>query len=585
MDKQKKDRINLLISNSRNQELLENLLDNKFKIISKEEASFSSCNLVIMDLKYFVKCQSQIKRLKKTKGNYTPIICMREKEGDVSQNIFELAEDVIELPVSKNVLLSRIKNLIQKKKLWDENQLLKDRYESIFQNINDMVFLIDILEEKDYHFAITETNDKLLEKLTYQEQALKNASPEKFMPGKDLQEMIRMIRNQGEVLLTTEFHTSVDGVIPVEINARKVQIHQKKLILCAARDITEQKEKEEEITYLSFHDDLTDLYNRRFLEEEIERLDTERQYPLSVFIIDINGMKLINDSYGHEAGDKLLIKTANFLREVFREEDIIARWGGDEFSVLLPQTTETEAEKIITRIKNKCIETENDKLPISLAVGYEVKENETQDIFEILNKADGEMYNDKLTAKKSAAHKILESLLSTLDAKSPETKAHTQRLATMAINLGEKIGLSNNQINNLSLLAILHDIGKINISRDILTKSEELTDEEWERIKEHPHIGYKIALSCDDFASIADEILAHHEHWDGEGYPNGLEKDEIPLLSRIISIVDAYDVMTNGRPYKEAMSKTEALNELKRCAGSQFDPNITEEFVDMMEKG
>ena len=583
--KVKKEKINLLISNDRNRELLENLLSEKFAVVFREEMNFNRYNLILIDTAYFQQYKDQIENFKQARDSFTPLIFLRGKEENPSQDLFKFVEDVIDLPVSKKLLLARVNNLMRNKRLWAENKVIKDRYESIFDNINDMVFLVDINKsekEKAPQFTISEANKKLREKLNYKEAALENSSLEKIMQDKDINELVRIAQEQVSSLFTAEFFTSQGESFPVEINARKVKIHKKEQLLCAVRDITKQKEKEERISYLLFHDKLTDLYNRRFFEEEIKRLDSKRQLPLCIFIIDINGMKLVNDSYGHEVGDKLLIKTARLLQRTFRDEDILARWGGDEFSVLLPQTEGGEAENILKRIKARCEETEKDKLPVSLGIGYAVKEKQGQDIFKVLNKADSEMYSDKLMSKKGATSNIVRNMLSTLATKSSETKAHTNRMAAMAMKMGNKIGLSNNQLNNLSLLATLHDIGKINISENILNKSEDLTESEWERIKEHPHIGYKIALSCDDFSSVADEILAHHERWDGGGYPRGLERDEIPLLSRIITIVDAYDVMTNGRPYKEAMSKKEAVKELEDCAGGQFDPELVEEFVEMI---
>ncbi len=583
--KVKKEKINLLISNDRNRELLENLLSEKFAVVFREEMNFNRYNLILIDTAYFQQYKDQIENFKQARDSFTPLIFLRGKEENPSQDLFKFVEDVIDLPVSKKLLLARVNNLMRNKRLWAENKVIKDRYESIFDNINDMVFLVDINKsekEKAPQFTISEANKKLREKLNYKEAALENSSLEKIMQDKDINELVRIAQEQVSSLFTAEFFTSQGESFPVEINAREVKIHKKEQLLCAARDITEKKEKEERINYLLFHDKLTDLYNRRFFEEEIKRLDSKRQLPLCIFIIDINGMKLVNDSYGHEVGDKLLIKTARLLQKTFRDEDILARWGGDEFSVLLPQTEGGEAENILKRIKARCEETEKDKLPVSLGIGYAVKEKQGQDIFKVLNKADSEMYSDKLMSKKGATSNIVRNMLSTLATKSSETKAHTNRMAAMAMKMGNKIGLSNNQLNNLSLLATLHDIGKINISENILNKSEDLTESEWERIKEHPHIGYKIALSCDDFSSVADEILAHHERWDGGGYPRGLERDEIPLLSRIITIVDAYDVMTNGRPYKEAMSKKEAVKELEDCAGGQFDPELVEEFVEMI---
>lgn len=583
--KNKKEKINILLANSKNKELLEDLLDKDFEIISKQETDFNNYDLIIMDVEHIEKYRFQINRFKQNKNSFTPIICLRDESKNTLQNLFKLAEDVVDLPISKILLLTRIENLVSNKRLIEKCKVLEEKYKNIFDNINDMVFLMDTFKEKgqmNFLLKVSETNQKLREKLNYTDEILKNSSPVKFMSDKDIRGLYKNLTSREEVLFTTEFFSSQGEAVPVEINARMVQIEEKKQMLCAARDITEKKEKEKEVNYLLFHDVLTGLYNRRFFEEEMKRLDTARQLPLCIFIIDVNGMKLINDSFGHKAGDELLIKTVNLLEEIFRKEDILARWGGDEFSVLLPQTKGTEAEKILARMKAKCEETETGNIPISLGIGYAVKEDEEQDIFDILHKADAAMYKDKLFAQTSASNKIIKNLLSTLEAKSPETEAHTKRLTNLALKLGKKIGLSANQLNNLSLLATLHDIGKVNISEEILRKPGDLTNDEWEQIREHPRIGYKIASSCEDFSAVAAEILAHHEHWNGEGYPKGLKEDQIPLLSRIISIVDAYDVMINGRPYQDAVSKKEALIELNRCGGSQFDPQLVREFIELM---
>jgi HD-GYP domain-containing protein (c-di-GMP phosphodiesterase class II) len=193
------------------------------------------------------------------------------------------------------------------------------------------------------------------------------------------------------------------------------------------------------------------------------------------------------------------------------------------------------------------------------------------------------MYQNKLSESKSIKSKIVYGLLSTLEAKSNETKEHALRMTKLATTFGKTLGLSNSELNRLSLLSTLHDIGKTTIDEDILTKPEKLTEEEWEIMKRHPERGYKIARASEEFALVAEEIYAHHERWDGSGYPRELKRLDIPYLSRIISIIDAYDVMTNERPYSKAISKEEALVEINSCAGSQFDPDLAEEFVHMMK--
>ncbi|HKL75152.1 MAG TPA: diguanylate cyclase [Halanaerobiales bacterium] len=355
-------------------------------------------------------------------------------------------------------------------------------------------------------------------------------------------------------------------------------------ILSMQIDYTDYNKQQKKIKYISFHDELTDLYNRSYMEEEMKRLDSKRKLPISIIMIDVNGLKIINDSYGHQKGDEMLKKTAKILRSSIRKEDIVARWAGDEFVILLPETNEKFARKIKERIKKKCNKTDLDKIPISVGVGIAVKENETEDIYDVLNRADKKMYKNKLTESKSAKNKLVKNLLSTLGAKSDETEEHALRLTKMAQRLGEKVGLSDEQLNNLSLLATLHDIGKVTISEKILNKKTDLNKEEWKIIKEHPKMGYRIASATEEFAPVAKYILHHHERWDGTGYPAGLEKKKIPLLSRIITIVDAYDVMTNGRIYKKAMKKENVIKEFKECAGTQFDPDLVELFIEIIKE-
>ena len=341
---------------------------------------------------------------------------------------------------------------------------------------------------------------------------------------------------------------------------------------------------QKELQYKSFHDSLTSLYNRRFFEEEIRRLDTKRQLPLSIIMSDLNGLKIINDSFGHKKGDEILKKTANILKAVFREEDIIARQGGDEFAVLLPETNKKELEIIIERVKSKITEVnKGEEIPISIAIGSATKEVPVQNIFETLKIADDNMYQNKLSESKSSKNNIVKGLLNTLSAKSDETKEHAIRMTKLAYDFGDKLNLSNSELNRLLLLATMHDIGKSTIPENILTKPGRLNPKEWELIKKHSERGYKIASASDEFLSIAEEILAHHERWDGTGYPKSLKKQEIPYLARIISIIDAYDVMTNKRSYSEPVSKEKALEEIKECAGSQFDPELSAEFIKMMK--
>ncbi|MDZ7672839.1 MAG: diguanylate cyclase [Halanaerobiales bacterium] len=329
-------------------------------------------------------------------------------------------------------------------------------------------------------------------------------------------------------------------------------------------------------------DILTGLYTYSYMMETIKKMDNKKQLPLSIIVADINGLKLFNETYSHKEGDKLLIATAELLLSCVSNKDIVVRWGGDEFIILLPQTTEKETKKICAEITDKCEETKVNEVKVSLGIGAATKKELQQDIYKVLHRAEDRMFVDKLMIKSSSKNIMVQNMLKILGAKSYETKEHAERMSHLSLKMGKKVGLSNQQLTHLSLLASLHDIGKINIAEKTLKKPSALSTQEWETIKEHPIKGFAIAQSIGEFAPVADLILAHHEHWNGGGYPQGLKGEEIPLLARIISIIDAYDVMTNDRPYSEAISKKEALAEIKDCAGSQFDPELVEEFIELI---
>jgi len=350
------------------------------------------------------------------------------------------------------------------------------------------------------------------------------------------------------------------------------------------RDITEHKRTEQQILYLSFHDKLTDLYNRAYFEEELKRLDTERQLPISVIMGDVNSLKLINDAFGHHEGDKLLRRMAQILKTICRKQDLIARLGGDEFAVFLPKASQKAAMEVTKRIRLACSQASQNPVQLSIALGVCTKEDPTRDIQEILREAEDRMYRNKLLESKSVRTSIISSLETTLWERNQETEEHAQRMRHMAMQIGHAIGLSDSELDELALLASLHDIGKIAIPDGILIKPAKLSPEEWETMQKHPEIGYRIAESSPELAPIAEAILAHHEWWDGSGYPQGLKGEQIPLISRIITIVDAYDVMTHARPYKEPCSQQDALEELKRHKGRQFDPKLLELFLGIMSK-
>jgi diguanylate cyclase (GGDEF)-like protein/PAS domain S-box-containing protein len=353
------------------------------------------------------------------------------------------------------------------------------------------------------------------------------------------------------------------------------------LIAGIAADITEVKEKNEKIEYLSYHDSLTGLYNRYYFLMELERLNFKNKFPLSLIMGDVNGLKLTNDAFGHSEGDRLLVTISEILKKSCRNKDIIARLGGDEFVIILPSTTEKEAAEVCDTIKMNCEKAEVNLIKPSIALGVFTKTTSEESIQDVFEFAEDRMYKNKLLESKSARHSIIAVMERALLETDFETREHTERICTLALRMGKYMKLPNNVIDELKLLSKLHDIGKTVIPREILTKPDKLTEDEWNIIKQHPEIGYRLALSSDDLIPIAEGILSHHEKWDGTGYPKGLKGKEIILTARIISIIDAYDVISNTRPYKKAATHDEAIDEIIRCSGTHFDPELVEIFTNM----
>lgn len=339
-----------------------------------------------------------------------------------------------------------------------------------------------------------------------------------------------------------------------------------------------------DIKKLYYKDRLTGLYNKNFFEEELARLDTKRQLPISLIMGDINGLKLINDAFGHNMGDNALKKAAEIMTSSFRDEDIISRIGGDEFVVLLPKTTGDTAVDIVERIKEKCDKNTLDYVKINISFGVATKETMDEDIQKVLKKAEDRMYFKKLKESKEAKLSMIKFLKSRLEKITYETKSHYERLKGLTMLMADALDLTEAEKEELRLLCEFHDIGKIGVSRNILQKVGTLNNEEWETVKRHSEIGYYIAREFRDASPIDELILIHHERWDGKGYPGLFKNEEIPIVARIFAIADAYDVMVNDRPYKNIMTKRDALNEISEKAGSQFDPAIAQLFVKLMEK-
>lgn len=345
-------------------------------------------------------------------------------------------------------------------------------------------------------------------------------------------------------------------------------------------DITKRKRAEGRFHFLSYHDQLTGQYNRRYFEEELKRLDKEKHYPLMITMADIRGLKLINDSFGHKVGDQYIKQASQILSEGFREKDVICRVGGDEFVILSPNTDDKQIKNKINHINSLTKNEIVSSVTLSISFGYCGKYKEEESMAEILKKAEDFMYKKKLIESPFMRGKTIYMIISALHEKNPREEQHSHRVSRLCEKMGIALGFHHNEAKELKTVGLLHDIGKVAIEEGILNKAKRLTEEEFRKIKRHPEIGYRILRTVNELSEMADYVLAHHERWDGKGYPRGLRGEEIPIQSRIISIADAYDAMVSERSYRKALSKEHAISELKKGAGAQFCKEYVNIFIE-----
>ena len=349
-------------------------------------------------------------------------------------------------------------------------------------------------------------------------------------------------------------------------------------------DITSMRDTYFNLEKSLLYDPLTGLYNKQSYLQQVPQWDNKRYWPVSVAVCNINGLKRINDHYGIEYGDAVMKQLAYFVKMHAGEDAYVAKLEGGDVLAVLEETTHNEAVEICEDIKKDLEGFYGRDLLIHLEYGVAVKEDAVTTMEQILGEAKSSMQNKKMLRDNSMSSSLVDSLKQTLSESDYETEEHVERTREMASRLGKALNLSDTDIGKLELLAIMHDIGKVAIPHQVLLKKGKLSDEEFEIMKQHTIKGYRIANASPELSSIADCILSHHEKWDGTGYPNKLKGEDIPLLARIISAVDSHDVMVHDRPYHRAMPEEDAIKELRRCAGTQFDPNIIEVFTRLLEE-
>lgn len=394
-----------------------------------------------------------------------------------------------------------------------------------------------------------------------------------------------VIRSKKNVLVNTKLINDNGDIQYYEI-VKKPVINKNEVvgIVGLILEVTEKKKVEEKLRYLSYTDSMTNVYNRAYFDEMAKKYLDEKYLPVGVIMGDANGLKIVNDTFGHEEGDNLLKLITMVLKEACEDKGIVCRTGGDEFVVLLPNSSEKDCEIIIKKIFEKCKNYNHELIDLSIALGVSVTNSLDKSIYDALKEAEDKVYRQKLLQANSIRSSMMYSLKAGLESKSMETEEHTERILKNAMEVGKKMNLSLSEMDELELVAKLHDIGKIGISEEILLKPDKLTQEEYEIIKTHTEKGYRIVRASNELDSVAKGVLTHHERWDGNGYPLKLKGEKIPLSARIVSVVDSYDVMTHDRVYRKRKEPKEAVEELKKCSGKQFDPKIVDVFVECLHE-
>jgi diguanylate cyclase (GGDEF)-like protein/putative nucleotidyltransferase with HDIG domain len=321
------------------------------------------------------------------------------------------------------------------------------------------------------------------------------------------------------------------------------------------------------------------LYNRRRFDEERKALDVPDNLPLSIIFVDLNGLKLTNDIFGHDAGDELIKQTAKILQQSCRGRDVLARIGGDEFVMLLPNTDAATARQMLLQLRERFAVASIEMIDCGVSLGFDTKTHPDQPLTEVMANANSAMYKDKTLTRLST--NVANAIIESLHMRSEREKEHSITVSRLCGEMGAALNLSEPEIDQLQRAGFLHDIGKITLDEHILHK-ESLNEEEYRIMQQHAATGYRILNLFDDTLDLAEPVYGHHEHWDGTGYPRRLKGTQIPLMARIISIAETYERVLNRGNLPLAERKRIALGEIRKGSGKQFDPELAELFVKML---
>ena len=367
------------------------------------------------------------------------------------------------------------------------------------------------------------------------------------------------------------------------ISVSRIRFNQEDIYMSTVIDISERKKAEEMMHYLNYHDQTTGLNNRQYYESHIEKVDVEGNYPLTLIKIDINGMKLINDAFGYEMGDTLVKKVVSLIKPIVYNSDMFCRFGGSDFLIVYTKVQKPYIDIIMAQINHMMTNETIQNIKVSVSSAYAVKSSSEEDLNLVLKKAEMRLSREKLIDTSSMLSRTIEIIMNSLYEKNSREMEHSKRVSYWCEKIAQRMNLDSHIVSKLRIAGLMHDIGKIGIPDSILDKPDRLTEEEFNLIRKHSEVGYRILSAANEFSEIADYILAHHERWDGMGYPKGLKGSEIPIYARIISVADSFDAMTSDRAYRKAMSFQQAKQEIIKFSSVQFDPSVVKVFLEIID--
>ncbi len=458
----------------------------------------------------------------------------------------------------------------------------KQNFEALFRNAQDAIVMFD------QEHRVLEINEAFKTLFCYEIDEIKGKNLDAVLSNEENREEAEKITVQvfsGE-LVRLEAIRYGKGMVPHQVSIQGVPMTYGGIMVGGYgiyTDISERMQREANLAYISTHDHLTTLFNREYFETQTIEMKTQANLPLGIIMMDVNGLKLINDAFGHRAGDHLLNEIATRLKHLCANSEIVARMGGDEFAILIKNCSDEKINHLSNEIINSCNQIKVNEVSISVSVGHAQLYKLDDSMADVFKTAEDYLNKRKLTEGPSVRGKAIYTIVNTLHEKNKREEQHSKRVSELSYELGKALKLSDREVNELKTIGLLHDVGKIAIDEKILNKDGHLTPEEYQEIQKHSEIGYRILSTVNEMSEIAEHVLAHHESYDGNGYPKGLKGEEIPYLARIITIVDAFDAMTSDRTYRKAMSYEQAYQELRRVSDIQFDGAIVEAFIAHLE--